>query len=220
MCSCWSNRGTKLRWKHCLLRQENIFYLVVLCSESLKTYGRISFSFGHILMLHTSLVLIGKSELLVTFCCFTKTYFMCVDFGFGAERVIYVPGGKKRCHCQIMNGRNWNIHHLLKLLKRKKKKKKREKMAGSSLHYLNRIYFFFFFSQKKNIFVPFFVFLVYFNCSCYSLFLLIAEDCVCYLWEEFLFNLLLGNKVCFPLHCEVCPFYQRIILRVIFPWKL
>lgn len=64
------------------------------------------------------------------------------------------------------------------------------------------------------------LFLVYFYCSCNSLFLLISEDCICFLTEEFLFNLCLWNEVCFPLHPEVCPFYQRIILHVIFPWKL
>lgn len=69
-------------------------------------------------------------------------------------------------------------------------------------------------------FVPLIFFLVYFYCNCYSLFLLISEDRICFLRAEFLFNLHLGNKVCFPLHLEVCPFYQRIILCVIFPWKL
>lgn len=98
-------------------------YLVVPCGESLKTYGRINFGFGHMFKcfltckLHISLVLVDISELLVTSCCFTEADFICVDFGAGTDRGNYVAAGKKRDdHHQIVNGRNQNIYHLSSLI--------------------------------------------------------------------------------------------------------
>ena len=63
---------------------------MVPCGESLKTYGRINFGFGHI-----SLVSVDKSDLLITSRCFAEADFICVDFGVGTDGGNYALAGKK-----------------------------------------------------------------------------------------------------------------------------
>lgn len=132
-------------------------YLVVLCGGSLKTYG---ISFGHILMLFnmwvpTSLVLVGKSELLVTTCCFTKACVMWWLGIWGRKREVCA---KKKTKEMPLSSYEWEklgqipyttIYYILKLSKEKKKGGGEEKRLENPFIIWSEFYFFF--SPRRKI---------------------------------------------------------------------
>lgn len=79
--------------------------------------------------LHTSLVLIGKSELLVTICCFTKAHLMCRLWIWGRKRELGATRNKKEMPLSNYEWEKlWHIvYTTIYSTSQKEKKKKEEK---------------------------------------------------------------------------------------------